>query len=159
MRIDAVYVLGPEPQPPSKPNRRAFLLAATAFIGGIGLGGACGYTLGASTSRASTGIDASSVLPSSGDALLDDLRRLAVKAPIEELVQRRVDFVSLVGETYRRDEVLWQGVRRLVDHVVSNPEMDRRRIAARALVQLIEAAEAPFQAHLAPRLDELRTIR
>jgi hypothetical protein len=125
MRLEPVYLLAPKKTPPT---RRAFLVFAGGFAGGALLGGACGYSLGAMGSAggaaaASGGAEAAKgeELPSSGDARLDALRRLAVKAPIEELVANWNPFCASFVFDYFKDPVLWRGADRLVAWALANP--------------------------------------
>lgn len=84
-------------------------------------------------------------LATSGDAELDELRRLAVKAPIEELVQRRLVFMNSISGDYRSDPTLWKGIERLCDHVLASPATADRKISARLLAQVIERADSKWR--------------
>jgi len=96
---------------------------------------------------------------SSGDVELDELRRLAVKAPIEELVARRLVFLNSLSSDYRKDPYLWNGVARLCDAVETKADFPDRRVSARLLIQLIENADAEPRERLTPRVAQLRKIR
>ena len=157
MRLEPVYLVSPRPIPPAMSSRRAFLLAGATFVAGSALGGACGYSLAASAGKEAGGGDAE--LATSGDAELDELRRLAVKAPIEELVQRRLFFVTTLVNAYREDQVLWRGVGRLCDAVLSSVEVPDRRLFSRFLVQLIENGPPGQTQQLTPRCAELRLVK
>ena len=146
MRIEPVYLVAPRPKPPSMPTRRAFLLAGSTFVCGLGIGGACGYAAGTARSGDDPVADDEPLQPS-GDALLDELRRLAIQAPIAELIAKRLDFLNHLHATYRTDAIAWRGVERLGDAVLRGEPIPNRRIFARWLAQLLENAEpaiAPF---------------
>jgi len=133
MRLEPVYLVAPEPAPQSMPTRRTFLLIGGAFLGGtvLGgavLGGACGYTIGAVRSGDGERGEEQPGAPDglewepSEDADLGELRRLAVKAPIEELMGKVVLFLNLRVDTYRQDLILWAGVRRIANEIIAQPD-------------------------------------
>jgi len=146
MRIDPVYVLSPRPQPASVPTRRAFLIASGTFIAGGAIGGACGYSLGvgrgkaadASSPAGASGNDAE--LKTTGDAELDYWRRLAVQAPLDELFEKAVPFLTARVSTYKFDDVLWRGVARLTSEIIDNPD---RRIDFMVIEMVIGQIEGP----------------
>lgn len=155
MRLDPVLLVAPNAPPATMPTRRAFVLGGAMFATGLSLGGACGYAIGSRR----TGEPGEEELEKSGDADLDELRRLAVKAPIEELVKHRATFLRFVSRTYRKDAVLWRGVARLVEHVIAASEFTERSIAAQSLIQVIELGDEGMASSLRSRLAELRKIR
>lgn len=157
MRLEPVYLVSPRPIPPAMSSRRAFLLAGATFVAGSALGGACGYSLAASAGKEAGGGDAD--LATSGDAELDELRRLAVKAPIEELVQRRLVFMNSISGDYRSDPTLWKGIERLCDHVLASPATADRKISARLLAQVIERADSKWRDLLSARAEQMKGIR
>ena len=163
MRIDPVFLVAPKPVVPSMPTRRAFLLAGSTFAVGVSFGGACGYAVGAGKSGEGGGEGKAKAkeeeLPPTNDVELDELRRLAVKAPIEELVERRLVFIAALSIDYRKDEVLWRGVGRLCDEVLSRQDYPERRRTARSLAQVIEVGEPGLQALLGHKIKELRSIK
>jgi hypothetical protein len=165
MRLDPVFLVEPKPPAPSMPTRRAFLFAGSTFAVGISIGGACGYAMGAagrSDGPSGTGSKASDQDPplaASGDVELDELRRLATKAPIEELAQHRVAFIREFSRRYRNDQTLWKGVERLCDEVIRRPDFPDRRIAATVLAQTIELGESGLQQRLASKVPLLRTLK
>lgn len=139
MRLEPVYLLAPKKQPPT---RRAFLVFAGGFAGGALLGGACGYSLGTMSAASPVPSSAggpdsakSDDLPSSGDARLDALRRLAVKAPIEELVGVWADWWGEFDFNYGKDPILWQGLDRLAVWAMEHPVHATRPLLG-VLVQL-----------------------
>lgn len=158
MRLDPVFVVAPEPTAPTMPTRRAFLLAGATFTFGAAIGGACGYSAGAAQAAGSAAPREEELTPS-GDSDLDELRRLAVKAPIEELIERRLPFVNAVFADYPKDEILWRGVGRLCDVVLRDNSLPGRSSFSRALAQVIEKSEASGAKLLKDRIAELRAVR
>ena len=152
MRLEPVYVLGPKPKPPSIPTRRAFLIAAGAFGAGVGLGGVGGYVL-------EIGGPTSDSPRPTGDVLLDELQRLAVEAPIEELAARYAFILSFIPSTYPRDAVLWRGAGRLAEYVIATERLHDRRTVAQWLAQVIESGDPVAAASLRSRISQLRAIR
>jgi len=116
MRIEPVYLVSPPARAPQPPTRRAFLLAGAAFAGGTLVGGACGYTVGA---RLAAPVEAAVEPIEKPDIRLQTLRRLAVDAPIEQLVKDWNQWWGEFWHNYDRDEVLWRGVDRLADWAVA----------------------------------------
>ena len=158
MRIEPIYLLAPKPKPPSIPTRRAFLIAGGTFFAGIGLGGACGYAAGISGTGEGSG--AQEKLPeSSGNAELDELRRLAIKAPIEELAGKWSYFTDAFSLDYRKDDYLPRGIERLVAHVLQDEGMAQRVIVARVLAQTIELGEPSIQEQLGQHVPRLLQVR
>lgn len=155
MRLEPVFVVSPRPKPPAMPTRRAFLLAGATFVAGSALGGACGYSLAATTTK-DAGAGEADLAPS-GDVELDELRRLAVKAPIEELVQRRLIFINMLTKVYPNDRTCWLGIGRLADEVLSTRPFQDRRAFARWLAQVIEGADPAVTADLRSRIASLRS--
>ncbi len=119
------------------------------FVVGAGLGGGGGYW---------AGLGASPVVAAVEDEELRELRRLA-RAPIEELISRRLVFLRLLGTDYRGDEVLWHGFERLCDAVEADSGFPDRHITARLLAQQIELADPHFEARFRHRVKSLRAIR
>lgn len=170
MRLDPVFVIAPIPSVPSMPTRRAFLFAGSTFAVGVTLGGACGYAVGVGSAPAADpagggvqGGDPAQAgneeLPKSGDAELDELRRLAVKAPIEELVENRLVFVNATFMDYPLDRLLWQGVERLADYLIKGGTVEGRAQFAKALAGVIEQADPVITARLRSRVPELRRLK
>ena len=161
MKLEPVYLVAPMPVPPAVSTRRAFLMTGTAFVFGVGLGGACGYAAGAESPTASAGPAGSPAADPllEGDAVLRELRRLAVDAPVEELFARRMIFLDLLSRRYGNDEVLWRGVARLCDEVLGNREMQGRGAFAGWLATVIRNGESKFAAALRPRIAELRLVK
>lgn len=158
MKLAPVFLVAPKPPTGSVPTRRAFLFAGAAFLGGAVLGTACGYSLGAAANTPSAPAEPPEP-PSTGNRELDELRRLAIKAPIDELVGQQKMFLLMVTQTYRRDHVLWQGVARLAEELLTNASIPERRLVAHWLAQVIEQGDADFTASLRSRAPELRKVR
>lgn len=149
------------------PTRRAFLFAGGTFALGVSAGGACGYAMGVSAGRGPSGQTGRSqsdnqveeeLLPT-GDADLDFLRHLAVKAPINELVQQRMMFVNATFMDYPTDRVMWRGVGRLCDFLLEGGRIDNRSQFARALASVIEKAEPTVSSSLKRHVDALRRLK
>src|SRR5262245_35073736 len=117
MKLEPVFLVAPKVSAGSVPTRRAFIFAGAAFLGGAVFGTACGYSLGAAAGPTPSPSEPAAPA-STGDAKLDELRRLAVTAPIEELVAEHLDFVWWRERHYPNDAVLWQGVSRLAREVL-----------------------------------------
>jgi hypothetical protein len=166
MRLDPVFLVEPKPAAPSMPTRRAFLLAGGTLFAGISIGGAGVYAIFASTnvgrSRTSGKIDQNPAEPDlepSGDADLDFLRNLAVKAPIAELAHQRLMFVNATFMDYPRDPILWRGISRLCDYVLAGNQMDNRAQFARALAAVIEKADTAVSAAVRHHVEALRRVK
>jgi hypothetical protein len=113
MRIEPVYLVSPPARASQPPTRRAFLLAGAAFAGGTLVGGACGYTVGVQ-------LAAPAEKP---DIRLKELRRLAVDAPIEELVANYAEWFGWFEDDYQGDPILWLGIDRLAKWSIENPSV------------------------------------
>jgi hypothetical protein len=174
MRLDPVFVVGPKPASPSMPTRRAFLFAGGTFALGVSVGGACGYAVGVSAANAGESVGhsaqpseqrptteqpAEADLKPSGDLELDEMRRLAVKAPIEELIEQRLIFVDSFLRNYSNDQILWRGLGRLCDAVLARADHPDRRRTAILLAQTIEFGSPGLKALLGDRARVLRGIR
>lgn len=168
MKLEPVFLLAPEPAPPSMPTRRAFLLAGGMFAAGSILGGSCGYALGVSAGRAAQEPkDAGKEAPAkpklepSGDVELDYWRRLAVEAPLDELFSKASEFLAAQTFDYRSDRVLWVGIDRLSAELTSNPTRRLKHTTITVLIQNIRLYDAPAELKarvpaLMRRRDELR---
>lgn len=157
MKIDPIYLLAPRPQPKGMPTRRAFLLASGTFVAGTAIGGACGYSMGAAGSTAAPQQPAAEPeLPTSGDVELDELRRLAVKAPLDELFEKAPVFLHLRVSTYKDDEILWRGVDRLSREVVENPARRVDYGIIGVMISQIEGTARPNTPSLQERVPQLR---
>jgi len=161
MRIDPVFLVAPKPAPKAVPTRRAFLMAGGAFAFGSMIGGACGYSLGVAQGapvEATAEKGGGEELGSSGDAQLDELRRLAVKAPIEEFVAKWNPWWGEFDFTYTSDPVLWKGLNRLAAWAIHQPERAERQM----LTGLISAAQKdtrPEKENLSQFRRQLEEIR
>ena len=128
------------------------------FATGLSLGGACGYAIGSRRAE-EPGELKEEEQASSGDADLDELRRLAVKAPIEELVKHRLVFVNATFADYPKDATLWKGINRLAEFVLSDSAMDDKRKFANALAGVIEQADIAVSRELRQLAPKLRRVR
>lgn len=157
MRIDeAVYLAAPKVKDAAMPTRRAFLIAGCTFSLGTAVGGACGYSLGAAATPSTPTVE--DELKPSGDVELDELRRLAIKAPLEELVQKRQIFMVSLWE-YKTDDILWRGVDRLCNAVLQDTGFPDRRIFAAILRQTFQKASPDRRAKYAEIEQSLRAVR
>jgi len=158
MRLEPIFLLAPKPKPASVPTRRAFLIAGGTFFAGIGLGGACGYAAGSRVGGDSA--DASKELfEPSGDSQLDELRRIAVAAPLEELIEKRGAILHFIVVDYPRDKHLWVGIERLVKATLHGQSINERRSLALWLAKLIEGGNPELTTPLANYLTDLRAVR
>jgi hypothetical protein len=166
MRIDPVFLVAPPPPVPSMPTRRAFVIASSTFLAGAAVGGACGYSAGAANAATANPANAQAVdasaeqeLPKSGDHELDQLRWLAVKAPLDELFAKAPVFLSTRVSTYKNDEILWKGVERMTREIVDNPgrAVDQMHIAV--IIGQIEGTARPTRPSLREFVPTLRQRR
>lgn len=151
MRIEPVFLLPPRAPAPVV-SRRSFLFAGATFACGASFGGACAFA----ARRAALHADA---LAPTGDAELDQLRRLAVDGSDAQLVQHRLLFVASTFSHYGRDPVLWHGIGRLSELVVVDDAFPDRARFARALAGVVERADAPCAEPLQRRVQALRSVR
>lgn len=164
---DAVYLVRPVAK---IPTRRAFLFAAGTFVIGTSVGGACGYSMGVASAAGGGGTgDAGAAPPSapavepelkpSGDAQLDMLRKLAVKAPLDDLFANALVFLDMRVSTYPKDEVLWLGVERLAREIVNNPARQVAEGVVFITLTQIEGAARPVTPSLRELVPSLRSRR
>lgn len=151
MRIEPVFLVAPR-TPASGVSRRSFLVAGATFACGASFGGACVFASGGARLP-------DDALAPTGDAELDQLRRLAVDGSDAQLVQHRLLFVASTFSHYGRDAVLWHGIGRLSDLVVADAAFPDRARFARALAGVVERADAPFATGLQRRAQALRSVR
>ncbi|MCA8973367.1 MAG: hypothetical protein KDC98_01530 [Planctomycetes bacterium] len=156
MKLEPVYLLAPEPEPPSMPTRRAFLLAGGMFAAGSICGGACGYTIGVVSSQ---GEEKVGEFAPSGDRELDYWRNLAVKAPLDELFARAPNFLTAQMADYKNDEVLWRGVDRLSHEIISNPDRRVGHVVIGVIIQNIQYLTSPPELKLGERVADLKRRR
>jgi len=158
MRLEPIFLLAPKPKPASVPTRRAFLIAGGTFFAGIGLGGACGYAAGSRVGGDSD--DASKELfEPSGDSQLDELRRIAVAAPLEELIEKRDAILHFTTSAYPRDKYLWRGIERLIEATLIGQSVPNRRPFALWLAQFVERGDQEFARPLAKHIPDLRKVK
>lgn len=161
MRLEPVLLVAQDPPPTPPATRRAFVFGAAVFATGLSLGGACGYAIGARRVEgdAAAPVNGQEELKPSGDADLDELRRLAVKAPIEELVKHDMLFMRSAAIVYKNDDVLWRGIRRLAERVCDRADYPNRRASAGVILQAIEGAPAERRKSFADILADLRLAK
>jgi hypothetical protein len=129
-----------------------------AFVTGGVIGSACGYAAGRAGQAKPVDASTTEELQPTGNADLDEMRRLAVKAPIEELMGHAWSFLRAVAQEYRDDEIAWRGVGRIASQLVRNESQpDRVRLASYA-TQIIDGNPA-LRAQLNDVLSKLRLIR
>jgi hypothetical protein len=158
MRLEPVYLVGGKKKP-SMPTRRAFLMAGSTLVLGVGVWGACGYSVGLRVGRSEAAGREAGLPPTSGDARLDELRRLALVAPIEELAAKWLVFVDTYAQEYRDDSDLPRGVARLIDYVIQNSSLPDRRTMALVLADVVERGRPRLRDPLLSRVEELRRLR
>jgi len=158
MHLDPVYVVKPLPAP-KVASRRGFLALASSFAAGALIGGACGYSIGTSNAPASGAAATGGDLPSSGDVELDELRWLAVKAPIEKLVEKNALIIMRLYRDYPNELYLWQGIDRLCRTVLAGERPKDQFLIASQLVPLIERRHPPAALKLEKYLPALRAIK
>jgi hypothetical protein len=137
-------------------SRRSRLVSARCAWLLIGVAFACGTVLGTAGTRVfgrSASTSAHSTFPR-----IEELRQLAVTAPISDLLDKQMEFLLMVARTYRRDEVLWHGVARLSHELLANDQIPDRRLIAHLLAQIIEDGEPDLAGSLLPHAAALRRI-
>ena len=128
-------------------------------MAGVGLGGACGYAVGVGANREAPVEKPSDAPAPSGDAQLDELRRIAVSAPIEELVEKRDAIIHFATGAYPRDEYLWQGIERLAKATLIGHAIPNRRPFAMWLAQFIERGDQRVAGRLTKYVTDLRKVK
>lgn len=150
---------GLPPREVSEPSacRRQFLRAAGALIGSSVVGAGC-RTLGSPQQEPQAHLEPirTSPPPPTGNAELDELRRLAVIAPLPELVELHPLFLMLRDRHYRDDEVLWQGVGRLAMAAIGEERLPLRRQIAGLTAASIDHGDPPPALGLQGLLPPLR---
>jgi hypothetical protein len=91
--------------------------------------------------------------------MLDELRRLAISAPITELMDRHMVYLDRMTATYPRDEILWSGAKRICDEVLNNSNLDSRRSIAGWLATVIERGDLNMTADLRPSIARLKRVK
>ena len=159
MRLEPVYLVAPKPKPPSMTRRRALLGMGGCLVGGALLGGACGYSLGHPRAGDGPAVhgDGKDLPKPTGNPELDELRRLAVQAPIEELDAKFIAFFNTTTQKYSNDSILWSGIRRLAEHLLVNERASARRAKARLIARVIREENQPLDlSDLPPKLDTIK---
>ena len=143
MKIDPIWLVQP------RADRRAFLMAAGAFV----LGGAGGYGLRV---LQEPGVPVPAKPEKTGNPELDELRRLAVEAPIAELSAHWVSFLVRRDRTYHDDVPLLTGVRRLSAHCLGTVGVRDRSRMAGALLRSLGIGAALLDPELQALVPELK---
>ncbi len=150
MEVDPVYVVVADTSA-KVPSRRSFLAAGFAFA----CGGVLGSTSGFVTAKWASANAAAGVR----DAELERLRRLAVLAPVEELVEGGWTYLVRLADDYREDPELWFGLERLAARI-TEPGADARcrglAMLAREVLAKSTAVAGASSARWAPLLEEVR---
>lgn len=94
----------------------------------------------------------------SGNAELDNLRRLALTASTEELSDQWIYFADVFATDYRTDPYLVTGIERLATQVIAYKDVERRHLRSRVLAQTIELGEAHLQQRLGHLVPKLRAV-
>ena len=161
MATDPGHLVPPRAAP-MVASRRGFVGVALSFVAGGVLGAAGGYSIARAVASSvlspavpTTGDD----LPLSGDSELDELRWLAVRAPIETLTERSAVLIVRLYRDYPNDPYLWQGIGRLCRTVVAGEQPASQVLIAIQLVPLIEHCHPPTSLGLEQYLPALRGIK
>ena len=140
------------------------VVIASVFAMALTAGGFA--TSGGTTARTATQATGQSINddpwtlpPPSGDAELDELRRLAVVAPIDELFENRLYFGDLYSTSYRHDNYLATGIERMAKHVLTTTRLERRRHLGNFVAQFIEYGEDSLKQRLGHYVHALRVVR
>jgi hypothetical protein len=151
--------LDPPRVAPMVASRRGFVGVAASFVAGGVLGVAGGYSTARWVAGAPVPVSRppDEELPSTGNDELDELRWLAVKAPIEELASKNALLFVQLDRKYRTDPVLWRGVARLCGEALGNEGSPHRRMIALQAVVAIEHDHPPAELRLEELLPRLRT--
>ena len=155
MNTEAPTTAGDIPSASSVPTRRAFVIAGATFVMGATLGGGYGYSMAATRAAPPGHLEETPA----GDAELEELRWLAVKAPIEELIERRLNFTYSAFRDYPEDPVLWQGIERLCDATLGGASIPDRRVFALALAGVIEKGDPVLTREVIGRVEELKRVK
>lgn len=150
MKLQPVFLAAQRSAPVPLTSRRAFLLAGCWFTGGVLVGGACGFTLGSAAAQGD--------LAPTGDSDLDELRRLAVQAPLEQLMEHHLVFLDAKSRDYSSDPVLWKGVIRIADAVLVDETIENRRAVVGFLLQTLENGNPPSDIGAESRIQQLRKL-
>jgi hypothetical protein len=98
-------------------------------------------------------------LPKSGDAELNQLRHLAVKAPLDDLFAKAMLFLSARVRAYPKDEILWQGVERMSRELVANEGRVVDQMVILVITGQIEGTARPPEPSLRDLVPVLRERR
>ena len=129
------------------------------LVGALALCVAVGYSMTAATPVGAADAAAEQPLVPTGDADLDELRRLAVKAPIDELMNVAVAFVGNLHDLYPNDKVLWGGIDRICGALIAGHSVPDRRPLAGFIAQLIEKGDPSNTKPVLHHVPGLRRIK
>jgi hypothetical protein len=150
VEVEPVYVVVADART-NAPSRRSFLAAACAF--------ACGGLVGSASGFAAASWASSDAAAGVRDEELERLRRLALSAPVDELLDEGWTFLARLGCDYREDQDLWRGFERLAERV-TEPSADARcRELARFAREVLARADGsvePVRSRWASMLEEVR---
>jgi hypothetical protein len=148
MRLDPVFLVAPEPDPPRTPgdSRRTFL---AGLLGGTGLGALLGATVLGDPVEPAAG-------PRNDSESLSWALRLQDGA-LDELLANHATFLLVFAE--ERDARLVPGIERLVLAVLERDATIRDVATALASSLATEIESHPVAASLRPYVNQLRRIR
>jgi hypothetical protein len=149
MRLDPVFLVAPEPDPPRTPgvSRRTFL---AGLLGGTGLGALLGATVLRDPVEPAT-----AGLRNDSESLSWALR--LQDGALEELLANHATFLLVFAE--ERDARLVPGIERLVLAVLERDASIRDVAPALASSLATEIESHPVAASLRPYVNQLRRIR
>jgi hypothetical protein len=100
----------------------------------------------------------SGTLPSTGDADLDNLRQMAARAPLEDLLDVALGFMVTRERTYPEDRILWFGFDRIARACAAEHPLCGRSVLV-AVIATIEGGRYPAERRLEELLPRLRELR
>lgn len=139
MRLDAVYVLAPKPKPPSMPTRRAMLITGACSLAAA----ATGFTAGWLARGAPVHPESTPEAQPAEDTLqrIRWAEALAAESSGRELLEHLPAFGSVLHEAAALgldSTILWNGVRRAANALLTDERADSRAVHARAILSLLD---------------------
>lgn len=150
MEVEPVYVVVADAST-NAPSRRSFLAAGLAF--------ACGGALGSTSGFVAAQWSSAGAKSGARDEELERLRRLAVLAPVDELLDEGWTFLARLGCDYREDPDLWRGFERLAARITepgADPRYRELAMFAREVLSRSSASADATRARWASLLEEVR---